>query len=105
MFLPYFRTLKTRKESLLGLSREALAQKLAPHIDRHYILTSQEVSLSVVEEDSRNYRDVFGDADGLVLINSRRPKRSQMIVNRLQDWYLESYRRRDLRGVKAPVAY
>lgn len=79
--------------------------ELAPHIDRQYILTSQEVSLSMVEEDSRNYREVFGDSDGLVLVNSKRPQRSQMIVNRLQDWYLESYRRKDLRGIPTPVAH
>ena len=83
----------------------SLLVDLAPHIDRQYILTSQEVSLSQVEEESRNYREVFGDADGLVLVNSRRPKRSQMIVNRLQDWYLESYRRRDLRGAEIPLGH
>jgi len=77
---------------------------LAPHIDRHYLVTSQEVELSRVEEESRSYREVFGDADGLVLVNSKRPKRSQMIVNRLQDWYLEGYRRKSLRQARPKVA-
>ena len=90
------------------MSPTSMLVDLAPHMDRQYILTSQETSLSYVEEESRNYRDVFGDADGLVLVNSKRPKRSQMIVNRLQDWYLESYRRRDVRltnPTQTPLAH
>ena len=79
------------------LSPTSMLADLAPNIDRYYLVTSQEVELSNVEEDARSYREIFGDADGLVLVNSRRPKRSQMIVNRLQDWYLEGYRRKSRR--------
>ncbi len=48
------------------------------------------------------FHDIFGSADGLVLVNSKRPARSQMIVNRLQDWYLEGYRRHALRSCARP---
>ncbi|MFT5105144.1 MAG: hypothetical protein ACI9UA_000762, partial [Pseudoalteromonas tetraodonis] len=88
-----------------NLNANSTLVELAPHIDRQYLLTSQEVSLSSVEEEARGYREIFGEIDGLVLVNSRRPKRSQLIVNRLQDWYLESYRRRDLRETQTPLAH
>jgi hypothetical protein len=87
------------------MSPTSMLTELAPHIDRQYLLTSQEVSLSTVEEESRSYRDIFGAADGLVLINSKRPMRSMMIVNRLEDWYLEGYRRNALRPSPVPLSH
>ena len=87
------------------MSPNSMLAELAPDIDRHYLLTSQEVSLAVVEEESRSYREIFGAADGLILINSKRPRRSMMIVNRLEDWYLESYRRNALRSAPVPLSH
>ena len=69
---------------------DATLAALAPHIERYYLLASQVTSnSSELEELSRVYDQVLGDAEGLVLVQKDRPGFASQFVSAIERWFIQ----------------
>lgn len=67
--------------------------ELCQHIDRYYFITSgKDARATEVEYLGSIYRDLLGEADGVILAERRKPGRAKRIVSALEDWFIESRR-------------
>ncbi len=65
--------------------------ELCGHIDRCYFITSgRDAKTAEVEYQSGIYRDLLGEAEGVVLAERRRPGRARRVVAALEEWFIES---------------
>ncbi|MEZ5326313.1 MAG: hypothetical protein R3F19_14785 [Verrucomicrobiales bacterium] len=69
---------------------DATLAALAPHIERYYLVASQVSSnASELEELSRVYDQVLGDAEGLVLVQKERPGFASRFVSAIERWFIQ----------------